>query len=179
MPPRTRKTAAADPPAGETPEVSPVPEPADPAPLTPPDEATEADTEDDEPLTDAAPLTPPAKRVTEPEVKQDPMTPPPPPAVGQEGTLDLRRSGSAVDVPLALPEVGDAQMSVGAVQQACQRPVIVAPRRIEAVILSCQDQVQEVEEHAELGVLHLMSQACSQASCASGSRQRHTAHGGT
>ncbi|MEU4231084.1 hypothetical protein AB0F17_42905 [Nonomuraea sp. NPDC026600] len=91
MPPRTRKQAVADPPAEETPTVSPALEPADPAPLTPPEEPAEADTEDDEPTTDAAPLTPPAKRVKEPEVKQDPMTPPPPPAaLGQEGTLDLR-----------------------------------------------------------------------------------------
>ncbi|MFI6634282.1 hypothetical protein ACIBI7_35835 [Nonomuraea fuscirosea] len=95
MPPRTRnqtKAAAADP-VEETPEVVPAPEPANPAPLTLPDEPAEADTADDEPVTDAAPLTPPAKREKKTEVKQDPMTPPPPPpAVGQEGTLDLRWS---------------------------------------------------------------------------------------
>ncbi|MEU6712940.1 hypothetical protein ABZ897_15780 [Nonomuraea sp. NPDC046802] len=101
MPPRTRKQAAADP-AEETLEVVPAPEPAGPAPLTPPDEPEqpdEVDTADEEPVTDAAPLAPPEGRKKSAPVIDEPVTPPAPPALlGQESGLDLRRAdGTPVD----------------------------------------------------------------------------------
>ncbi|MEU4703377.1 hypothetical protein [Nonomuraea dietziae] len=94
--PRKRTQAPADPPADATPEVQ------DPAPLTPPDEepAAPLTPPDDGPSTDAAPLTPPVRREPAPEVKEDALTPPPPPAaLGQEPTLDLRWEDGTVASP--------------------------------------------------------------------------------